>query len=97
MIESTTRLAEQLVESGAGVSVCPMVLDPGSPLFESPAEFGVTLRVRSLRDYFKLSPNDPGPYYRTEQLSELDIRAAAKRLAWLSGRAADARREGAGS
>ncbi|MBI5477770.1 MAG: cobalamin B12-binding domain-containing protein [Deltaproteobacteria bacterium] len=97
MIERTTSLAKDLVDAGAGVSVCPMVLDPGSPLFESPHEFGVTLRVRNLRDYFNLSPNDPGPFYRTEHLSELDIRAAAKRLAWLSAHTADARRHGADS
>jgi radical SAM superfamily enzyme YgiQ (UPF0313 family) len=90
MIERTARLAEELVAAGAGVSVCPMVLDPGSPLFESPAEHGVTLRVHSLRDYFNLSPNDPGPYYRTEHLSELEIRAAAKRLGWRTGRGAGA-------
>jgi radical SAM superfamily enzyme YgiQ (UPF0313 family) len=94
--ERTTRLAEELIDAGAGVSVCPMVLDPGSPLFEAPQEHGVTLRVRTLRDYFELSPNDPGPYYRTEHLSEADIRAAVKRLAWIAGRRAEDRRRRAG-
>jgi radical SAM superfamily enzyme YgiQ (UPF0313 family) len=80
MVEQTAALARRLRDAGAGVSVCPMILDPGSPMFEHPDRFRIKPRVRRLRDYYRLHPDDPGPYYRTEPLSEADIRSAVDRI-----------------
>ena len=67
-------------ETQSGVSVCPMVADPGSPLFVDPEAHGATLTRRSLRDFYdeKGVPNGPG--YETNWFTETDILKACDRL-----------------
>jgi radical SAM superfamily enzyme YgiQ (UPF0313 family) len=72
-------------ETSAGISVCPMVADPGSPLFQDPEAFGARLTRKSLRDFYdeKGLPNGPG--YETRFFTEREIVAACSRLLKAAG------------
>ncbi len=72
-------------ETSAGISVCPMVADPGSPLFLDPGAYGARLTRKSLRDFYdeKGLPNGPG--YETSFFTEREIVAACDRLLKAAG------------
>ncbi|HEY3356906.1 MAG TPA: cobalamin-dependent protein [Polyangia bacterium] len=79
-IGRTAALAAETRRLGAEVRVLLMSLDPGSPLHQDPGAHGAHLRVRTLMDFYRVAPLDPGPYYHTDELSEGALRAAVRRL-----------------
>jgi radical SAM superfamily enzyme YgiQ (UPF0313 family) len=71
-------------ETGAGFSVCPMIADPGSPLFLDPVPLGASLTRRTLDDFYRDDdPHRPG--YRTQFFSEMQILEACDRLLHAAG------------
>jgi len=80
-VDETARLIERIRrETGAAVSVCPMVLDPASPLFLHPEKFGARLVRRTLKDFYEGVGLREGPGYETEAFSEQGILEACNRL-----------------
>lgn len=85
-IEETARLIERIrTETSSGVSVCPMVLDPASPVFQRPGDFGVKLLRTSIRDFYDGKGMAEGPGYETGDLSEQQIMDACNRLLAVAG------------
>jgi radical SAM superfamily enzyme YgiQ (UPF0313 family) len=64
----------------AAVSVCPMVLDPASPMFLHPERYGVRLLRRELGDFYDERGLPGGPGYETEHFDEQGILEACNRL-----------------
>jgi radical SAM superfamily enzyme YgiQ (UPF0313 family) len=80
-IAATEALIRRIREiPGAGVTVCPMDLDPGSPMFEDPARFGVRASIRRFAGYCRADFGSGAPHYRTRALSARSIAAAVERL-----------------
>lgn len=80
-IAETETLIRRLREvPGVGVTVCPMDLDPGSPMFEVPNEFGVRPALRRFRDYRRADFGTGVPHYRTRAFSSRAIAEAVERL-----------------
>ena len=80
-IDETARLIKEIrQQSRATVSVCPMVLDPASPLFLHPERWGARLLRRSLRDFYEGAGLAEGPGYETEHFSEREIVETCDRL-----------------
>jgi radical SAM superfamily enzyme YgiQ (UPF0313 family) len=80
-VDETARLIERIRrETSAAVSVCPMVLDPASPLFLHPERFGARLVRKSLQDFYEGVGLPEGPGYETEAFSEQGILDACNRL-----------------
>ncbi len=80
-IDTTARLIERIRSTTrAAVSVCPMVLDPASPLFLHPGKFGARLLRQSLKDYYDGVGLPEGPGYETDQFDEAGILEACNRL-----------------
>ncbi len=72
-------------ETSAGISVCPMVADPGSPLFVDPARYGATLTRRTLRDFYEEKGGAHGPGYATRWFTQERILGACDRLLEAAG------------
>jgi radical SAM superfamily enzyme YgiQ (UPF0313 family) len=71
-------------DTGAGISVCPMIADPGSPLFLDPVSYGASLTRRTLDDFYRDDdPHRPG--YCTEFFSEPQVLEACDRLLHAAG------------
>lgn len=84
--ELSIALIERIrMETSAGISVCPMVADPGSPLFRDPGSFGARLTRTSLRDFYEEKGVANGPGYETEHFTEGEILTACDRLLHASG------------
>ena len=84
-VEQTALLIERIRRhTRASVSVCPMVLDPASPVFASPERFGVRLVRRTLGEFFDEKGVPDGPGYETEHFDEAGILAACERLLQLA-------------
>ena len=80
-LDETVRLIHRIRrETKAGISVCPMVADPASPLFFAPERWGATLTRRSLRDFYDEKGVPGGPGYATKWFSETQILAGCDRL-----------------
>ncbi len=80
-IAETETLIRRLREvPGVGVTVCPMDLDPGSPMFEVPSKFGVRPALRRFRDYGQADFGAPIPHYRTRAFPSRAIAEAVERL-----------------
>lgn len=80
-LDESVRLIHRIRrETQAGISVCPMVADPASPLWLDPGRWGVTLTRRTLRDFYDEKGEPGGPGYATEWFSEAEILAACDRL-----------------
>jgi len=85
-VDETARLIEWLRrETAAGVSVAPMYVDPGSPLWLDPARWGVRLVRRTLRDFYEERGVAGGPGYETAHFDERRILAAVGRLLAVAG------------
>jgi radical SAM superfamily enzyme YgiQ (UPF0313 family) len=85
-IDETARLIERIRRATAAhVSVCPMVLDPASPMFLSPERWSVRLVRRTLRDFYVEKGVPDGPGYETEHFDERAILAACERLLAAAG------------
>lgn len=85
-IEKSVALIERIrCETSSGISVCPMVVDPGSPLFRDPAMFHATLTRKTLRDFYEEKGVPNGPGYATSHFSEHEIMAACDRLLCAAG------------
>lgn len=79
-IAETEALIRRIREvPGAGVTVCPMDLDPGSPMFEAPNKFGVRSTLRRFKDFCRADFGGV-PHYRTRVFSSRAIAAAIERL-----------------
>jgi len=85
-IDETARLIERIkAETSSGVSVCPMALDPGSPMFQRPGDFGVKLIRESVQDFYDGKGLADGPGYETACMSEQQIMQACNRLLAVAG------------
>ncbi len=84
-VDETVALIDRIrSETSAGISVCPMIADPGSPLFLNPDSFGASLTRRTLHDFYRDDdPHRPG--YRTAFFSEPQILGACDRLLRAAG------------
>jgi radical SAM superfamily enzyme YgiQ (UPF0313 family) len=80
-VQETARLIETIQRSSAAsMSVCPMVLDPASPVFVDPERFGVRLLRRTLGDFYDEKGLADGPGYETQHFDEAGILAACDSL-----------------
>lgn len=80
-VEQTARLIERLrASTAAAVSVAPMYVDPGSPMWLEPARHGVRLLRSRLLDFYNEIGLPGGPGYETEHFDEAAILAACDRL-----------------
>jgi len=85
-VEETARLIGQIRgTTRSGISVCPMVLDPASPLHVHPERYGVRLIRKTLRDYYEERGLPGGPGYETEHFDEQGILQACNRLLAAAG------------
>jgi radical SAM superfamily enzyme YgiQ (UPF0313 family) len=60
-------------QTEAGISVCPMVLDPASPIHRNPDAFDLTLTRKTLQDFYEEKGIADGPGYETRWYSEQEI------------------------
>jgi hypothetical protein len=67
-------------ETRTGITVCPMELDPGSPMFLDPERFGVSCRLRTLRDFLADGLDESRPMYSTDRMAEVEIVRAVEHL-----------------
>jgi radical SAM superfamily enzyme YgiQ (UPF0313 family) len=85
-IDESARLIERIRrETQSAISVCPMVLDPASPLFQAPQDFGVRLVRRTLGDFYDGKGVAGGPGYETSYFDEAGILGACNRLLQVAG------------
>jgi len=85
-VDETARLIERVQrETGAGISVTPMFLDPGNAIFRDPERYGVRLVRRALKDFYEERGTPGGPGYETEHFTESEILAACSRLLAAAG------------
>jgi hypothetical protein len=80
-LAASATLIERIVRTTrAAISVCPMVLDPASPMFLHPERFGVRLLRRELGDFYDERGLPGGPGYETDHFDEQGILDACNRL-----------------
>ncbi len=80
-LDETARLIQRIhEETSAAVSVCPMFLDPGSPVFREPERWGVRLVRKTLGDFYDSKGIPEGPGYETDHFDERGILEACRRL-----------------
>ena len=85
-VDETGRLIERIrQQTRAAISVCPMVLDPASPMFLHPDKYGVRLVRRSLKDFYEGVGLPEGPGYETDAFTEQGIVDACRRLLEIAG------------
>ncbi|MBI5534399.1 MAG: cobalamin B12-binding domain-containing protein [Deltaproteobacteria bacterium] len=85
-VDETARLIERIrKETGAAISVCPMQIDPASPMFLHPERYGVRLVRRTLGDFYDFKGIAGGPGYETDHFDEAGVMEACNRLLAVAG------------